>query len=109
MLSAPSRVLTLRLLKGGGIYCERVLIYGTGEKARNLIGELHGKGIVGILDRVKTSGDVLGIPILKWEDIQVEMADALIIASKPQFHMEIYNRIANQCIQRGLAVFLFGE
>lgn len=109
LLSGHIRQLPLdSLMEYGSLHGKNILVYGTGARARDLISILQRKGIAGILDRVRDSGEVLGVPVLRWEDIQPGTADAIIIAARPQFHREIYERIAGQCIRLGLAVFLFG-
>lgn len=107
-LTTPVLLFRSEMIKNLGQYFKHILVYGTGVRAQDLINTLQGKGIVGILDRTRDSGEILGIPVLRWEDIQPGTADAVIIAARPQFHREIYERIAGQCFRLGLAVFLFG-
>ena len=85
---------------------KKILIYGTGVWCRRLIDGLKDSAsIIGILDKEKTEGEIQGIPILKWENIQSGVADAVIIASRPQFYKEIYTRIFGKCLNLGLDIY----
>ena len=88
-----------------GLKGKKILIYGSGIWAKKLIDNLHDVAIVGILDRVKTKGEINKIPILKWENIQKGTADIIIIASKPQFYKEIYTRICGICLRLGITIY----
>lgn len=85
---------------------KRVLIYGSGVWCRRLIDSLKDTAVlVGILDKEKTAGEIQGVPILTWGDIRQGVADAVIIASRPQFYKEIYIRIASHCLKLGLEIY----
>ena len=82
----------------------RLLVYGTGKLASELILRNDKLTIVGVLDRYRFEGDFYGIPILCWEDIDENTADAIIIASAPENIKEVYFRIRFQCRVLGLEI-----
>lgn len=84
---------------------KRILIYGTGAMANRLIKALEGFHIVGVLDRIKLEGNVEGIPVLSWEDIDKNFADILIIGAVQKNVKEIYERIIYPCLYRNIAIF----
>lgn len=84
---------------------KRILIYGTGVVANRLIKALEGFQIVGVLDRIKLEGNVEGIPILSWEDIDKNFADILIIGAIRKNVKEIHERILYPCLYRNIIIF----
>ena len=84
---------------------KKILIYGTGVVARRLAVALEGFQIVGCLDLYKVEGDVEGVPIITWDDIEDGVADVLIIASAVANCREIYDRIIYRCISLHLEVY----
>lgn len=84
---------------------KRIIIYGSGIIANRVLEALYDFQIVGILDRLKLEGYIKNTPILSWEDVGVDFADILIIASKSDFYQEIYDRIIYSCIYRQIRIF----
>lgn len=84
---------------------KRILIYGTGIMANRLIKALEGFHIVGVLDRIKLEGNVEGVPVLSWEDIDKGFADILIIGAVQRNIKEIYERIIYPCLYRNITIF----
>jgi len=86
---------------------KKILIYGTGKIARNLLVGLKKFNIVGIVDRFCLEGKMDEIPILTWEDFDTETADAIILATTKNNYKEIYDRIIYQCAF--LDIIIYGE
>ena len=84
---------------------KRILIYGTGIVANTLIKALEDFQIVGVLDRIKLEGDMEGIPILSWEEINKDFADILIIGAVQKNVKEIYDRIIYPCLYRNIIIY----
>lgn len=84
---------------------KKILIYGTGVIAKRLIKMLQGFNITGIIDRVQFIGEVEGIPIKMWDELQEGDADIIIIAALPKHYREIYNRIVDRCIAFDMKIY----
>lgn len=84
---------------------KKILIYGTGIIAKRLIRSLSGFRLIGVIDRVHFGGELEGIPIVLWDEIESEDADAVIIASVEKNYKVIYQRIIEKCILYNLAVY----
>lgn len=84
---------------------QKLLIYGTGKLARELIKPCYELQIVGILDGMRQEGDFFGYTILSWHDVNVTTATAVIIAADKSHIKEIYFRILSECNNRGLLIF----
>ena len=76
---------------------KRILIYGTGKNAERLINAIDSVEIVGILDRTRMYGSFCGYPIICWEDVNIGMVDAIVIAASNTFIEEIFVRIMYRC------------
>ena len=83
----------------------KVLIYGTGKLAKELMKACYALDIVGILDGMKQEGNFFGFPILSWRDVQANTADTVIIAADKSHIREIYCRILPECNSRKLSIF----
>lgn len=86
---------------------QKILIYGTGKVAKNLINTLEDFTIVGVLDPVRFEGEFCGIPVLVWDDIDTDKADALIIGSARKNYRIIFERIQYRCV--ALNITIYGE
>lgn len=84
---------------------KKIILYGSGIIARRVIAALEGFSIVGILDRAKMEGDVDGIPLITWDDVDKDTADILIVASLIKNYKEIYNRVVYKCVYRDIEIF----
>ncbi|MCI8534596.1 MAG: hypothetical protein HFG68_03345 [Hungatella sp.] len=84
---------------------KKFLIYGTGKIAKKLIVALQGFHIVGILDKVRFSGKIEGIPIIMWDEIYEGNVDIIIIASLERNYKEIYERIVDRCLAYDIKIF----
>lgn len=83
----------------------KIIIYGTGKNAQRFIENHKDVEIVAVIDRVKFEGDFCGIPILMWSDLEVGMADAVVIASVPKYYDEICKRIIFNCLKYELEIW----
>lgn len=84
---------------------KKILMYGTGVIAHRLALALEGFQIVGYLDRNKVEGDIEGVPIITWDDVEDGTADVLVIASAVLNYREIYDRIIYRCVSLHLKVY----
>ncbi len=84
---------------------KKILIYGTGVIARRLIRNLSGFHLIGIIDRVHFSGELEGIPVLLWDEIEPKEADAIILASAQKNYRIIYQRIIEKCILYNIVIY----
>lgn len=84
---------------------KKILIYGTGIIAKRLIQSLLDFNIIAVIDRIQFMGDIEGIPIKMWDEIQEGDADVIIIAALPRNYNEIYNRIIDKCIAYDMKIF----
>ena len=83
---------------------KKLLIYGTGKMAENVISEIDFYRLVGIIDRFEVFGIKFGLPIYEWSDIKAGDADAVVIAAPTAFIKEIYIRILPFCAVREIAI-----
>lgn len=86
---------------------KKILIYGTGKIAENLLAALEEFHIVGIIDKSRFEGKLMNIPILVWDDIDRNTADIIIIASLRKNYKVIYERIQYYCA--ALNIMIYGE
>lgn len=84
---------------------KKILIYGTGVIAKRLIHSMPDFHIIAVIDRHQFMGDIEGIPIKMWDEIQEGNADAVIIAALPRNYYEIYHRIIDKCIAYDIQIF----
>jgi FMN phosphatase YigB (HAD superfamily) len=84
---------------------KKVLIYGTGIIAKRFIHSLSGFRIRGIVDRLHFGGEFEGVPIVLWDEIGPEDADAVIIASARKNYKVIYQRILDKCILYNIDIY----
>ena len=84
---------------------KKILIFGTGKIAERVLEELNGFDVVGIIDRNLFEGSLMGIPILTWDDIDDNTAEAIIIASLKKHYKEIYHRIQYYCSMFHITVY----
>lgn len=84
---------------------KRVIVYGTGVIAEDLITSCTLCDYVAVLDGFKLEGSFCGIPITDFEDIKKGSIDCIVIAAT-QFHLEeIYNRIYHWIDKLRLSVY----
>lgn len=86
---------------------KKILIYGTGKTAANLIEALWDFPVVGVIDRVRFEGMFSGCPILTWDDIDTETADLIILGAVKKNYKTIFDRIQYDCI--ALDIEIYGE
>lgn len=72
---------------------QKIVIYGKGKKAQQIITGLTEFNIIGILDKDETEGYFYGKPILKYEDAYQLESAIIIIAAKKENMLLIYERI----------------
>ncbi len=84
---------------------KKILIYGSGIIAKRTISALEDFDIVGVLDRYQIEGELSGIPILTWEDLNIQDADCIIIASLEKNYKAVYNRIIYKCIAYEISIY----
>lgn len=84
---------------------KKILIYGTAKNAQFLINTLRDYNIVGALDAYKVEGDVAGVPIITWDDVDVDTADILIIAARSEVQREIFHRIKHYAVLKALKIY----
>lgn len=82
----------------------RILLYGTGKKAREFLQEKK-CNVLGVLDRFQQSGDFCGYSIVSWDDVEHLDADIVLIASSPAYYQEIYERIVYRCLKYHLGIW----
>ena len=83
---------------------DKILIYGTGKRAGNLIDALNDFHIVGVVDKDNIYGEFKKKPILVWDEIRPNTAELLIIAADRRYYEEIFRRIQDKCIVCKLTV-----
>lgn len=84
---------------------KKILIYGTGSIAKKIIIALQEFHIIGIIDRIKVSGQIEGIPIIMWDEIYESDVDIIIIASLEKNYKKIYERIVDRCVAYDIKIF----
>lgn len=84
---------------------KNILIYGTKAYAKSLITALGEFSIIGVLDQYQVEGDLLGVPILEWDEVTAKMADLLIIGANEKYYDEIYRRIIYKCTYLNICIF----
>ena len=84
---------------------KKILIYGTAKNAQFLINTLRDYIIVGAIDAYKVEGDVAGVPIITWDDVDVDTADILIIAARSEVQREIFHRIKHYAVLKDLKIY----
>ena len=87
---------------------KRIFVYGTGVNAVRYLQEVKKDRkikVVGILDRHHLSGQMEGVPIVSWEDIQPGCGERIVIAANPKFYKEIYVRILPYAVANGLEIY----
>lgn len=86
---------------------KKILIYGTGKIAESVLSDLKDFNIVGIIDKARFEGKLMGIPILIWDDIDRNTADMIIIAALRKNYKIIYERIQYYC--NAFNISIYGE
>ena len=84
---------------------KRIAIYGIGENTQLILEKATDYNIVGLLDGVKDSGIVYGLPLMKLIDLTADAVDLVIIIARSSNIGVILNRIANQCVNHGIGVY----
>lgn len=87
---------------------KKYYIYGTGNVATDYVQTVIKEDnlrIIGVLDRVRLYGQFQGIDIVNWDEIAMNQADGIIIATSTQFIKEIYFRILPYALARGLKIY----
>lgn len=87
---------------------KRIFVYGTGVNAIRYLQEVkqdQKTKVVGILDRYHLSGQMEGVPIVSWEDIQPGSAERIVIAANPKYYKEIYTRILPYAVANELEIY----
>ncbi len=85
-----------------------VCYFGTGNVATDYVQTVIKEDnlrIIGVLDRVRLYGQFQGIDIVNWDEIAMNQADGIIIATSTQFIKEIYFRILPYALARGLKIY----
>ena len=87
-------------------YKGKILLYGSGVIAQKVIPELlsDGYNISGVIDLYRYEGNICGIPIIGWEDVDEIGADVVCICAASKNHKIIYDRIKYQCDIYGLKI-----
>ncbi len=87
---------------------KRIFVYGTGVNAVKYLQEVKRDPqikVMGILDRYHLSGQMEGVPIVSWEDIQPGSGERIVIAANPKYYKEIYVRILPYAVANGLEIY----
>lgn len=84
---------------------KRILLYGTGNRAKSYISKIGSNKIYGILDRSKIYGYFCGCKIIEWKEIKIGDVDRLIIASDERYYLEIFQRIRFYCDYYKLSIY----
>lgn len=100
--------LSINMIQRNSREMNKYYIYGTGNVATDYVQTVQ-KGdklrIIGVLDRVRLYGQFQGIDIVNWDEIAINQADGIIIATSTQFIKEIYFRILPYALARGLKIY----
>ncbi len=83
----------------------KILIYGTGKIAKLLIENLYDFNIVGVIDAHKVEGELQGIPVIMWDDVDKDTADILIIAARNDVQREIFHRIKHYSVMYDFRIY----
>lgn len=84
---------------------KKIIIYGTGKLAKLLVESLYDYNIAGVIDIHKVEGDFCGVPIITWDDMDIDTADILIIAARNDAQREIFHRIKHYSVMYDFRIY----
>ena len=84
---------------------KKILIYGTGIKARKLIQMLNKYNVTFVADCNQISGQFEGIPVIDFDCTEMINADVVIIACAQKNTKEIYRRVIDRCLAFGWQIY----
>ncbi len=81
---------------------DRTAIYGLSPLTAELLKQLNGHQVIGLLDGCRTSGSLYGKPILSIEEAIAEDIRLIIVAARPESCKIIAKRIGELCRKSGI-------
>ena len=89
---------------------QNIVIYGLSLGTQAVVEGCKGYNILGLLDGMKTSGELYGKPILNIKDCPQLKTDFIVIVARKSTTKIIKNRIFNFCQENGIGLFnILGE
>ena len=79
------------------IHGKKIVLYGTGDKTRQILENVDIDNIIGIMDRNMKEGWFVNRKIISYNELLEEKVDIIISVTQGNATLAVYNRIANFC------------
>lgn len=105
MLSDGEYVLSQFKKNYGNNKDQKIVIYGIGERTREIIEKFPTVNIIGLMHFEKVGEEIYGKKILSFDEVQELGADYIIIIARRTYVRIIYQRIESECRKRKIILY----